>query len=99
MRMKADKMFERLGYTKDLKNTSKFTATYTCSREWGTESIEINHKNKDTGTGHQVICFQSVVNTDGFNNACGMNARVLKAALKKMRELGWIDIFGRDINK
>lgn len=51
-----------------------------------TEVLEFGHKKSGK---HLVFLYEKKTNSDGFSNVIGMAEQELKAAVKKLKELGW----------
>lgn len=84
--MKADKIFEKLGYEKT--HEGKTVIDYERKNEhFGfTQVIEFCHKSSGN---HLVLSYQKGVNKYGFNNNVGLTLAEIKAINKKIKELKW----------
>lgn len=96
MRKVADKMFETLGFKSDPDNTDDVCSysRYVQKQNY-THRIEIIRKIHGP---HLCISYEERVNNEKFNNAVGMSFRMMLAARRKMREMGLITFFGKDIH-
>ena len=83
---KADKMFEKLGYTKV--EEGPIVIAYEKYEDQGgfTKSIDFYHK---TSGNHLVMSYQKEVNQDGFSNSVGITIPEIKAIRRKLKELKW----------
>jgi hypothetical protein len=82
----ADKMFEKLGYTKV--EGSDFDIAYEkTDHKFGfIHVIEFGHK---ASGNHLVHSYEKAVNTDGFTNSVGLTIPEIKAIKRKFKELKW----------
>ena len=83
---KADKMFEKLGYTKVEEGPIVIAyEKYDAINDY-TKVIDFYHK---TSGNHLVISHEKKVNTDGFSNSVGLTIPEIKAIRRKFKELKW----------
>jgi hypothetical protein len=83
---KADKMFEKLGYTKAEENNIIVVYTKPIPEYGYIHTIEFCHKARGN---HHVSSYEEGVNKDGFSNSVALTIPEIKAIRRKFKELKW----------
>lgn len=84
--MKADKIFEKLGFEKTYEKNGVIDYERKNERFGFMQVIEFCRKSSGN---HLVFSYQKGVNKDGFNNNVGLTLAEIKAINKKIKELKW----------